>query len=292
MDDRTTINNQELEILINEVLSPNPSQTTLDIYEYVQKHRIFIQSQFGQFLKYFEDFFDEMNIVIQLLNFVPKKTWKMNKSIQYLFYPGAMKTLHRAFEDLTDGYYDEALMLVRSVYETFLRIVFLSCYPNEWVAVFYIRRNKMNFKVTGFVKDDLKLDWGYIYRLMSKVYHSKIHKNLSSLVERAQSKTLNPIIMQYSLDDEFMVIAVNNLALVLGCLFHVMISIFKDDFHSYPKLKERIMRLEKIDQILLGLIAGHPKEKFASLSEGLIKIGEIIRTADSGKDWKKVVLKG
>lgn len=82
MGDRTTINSQELESLINEVLSPNPSRTTLDIYKYVQKHRIFIESQVGRFRKYFEDFFDEMNIVIQLLNFVPKKTWKMNKSIQ------------------------------------------------------------------------------------------------------------------------------------------------------------------------------------------------------------------
>ncbi len=288
MGKRTTLSEKEVESLLNEVLSPDPARTTLEIYEFISLHRVKIESEIGRFLKYFEDFFDEINIVIQLLNFVPKENWKMHKAIQYLLYPEAMKTLHRAFEDLIDGYYDESLMLVRSVYETFLRIVFLSCYPTEWEAVFFDRKNKMNFNVTSFVKDHLKVNLDLVYRFTSKVHHSKIHKNLQSLVERSKPNTGNPIRLEYKGDRKSMEISVNFLTLVLACLFHSMISIFGEDFHGYLKLEDRIARLMRIDRILLSLVALHPKEKFASFSGGLEKIGEIIRAADSGKDWKQI----
>ncbi len=64
---------KELEKLIDEVLKPEPAQTTFDIYNYIDEHRIIVQDEVGKFMKYFEDFFDELNIVIQYLNYVPKK---------------------------------------------------------------------------------------------------------------------------------------------------------------------------------------------------------------------------
>ncbi len=282
---------KELEKLIDEVLKPEPAQTTFDIYNYIDEHRIIVQDEVGKFMKYFEDFFDELNIVIQYLNYVPKKNWKMHKSVQYLLYPEVMKTLHRAFEDAIDGYYDEAIMLLRSVYETFLRIVFLSCYPREWEAIFFDRKNKMNFNVTNFVKDHLNLEWSFVYRIMSKVHHSKVHKNLTSLIEISKPNNKGLIIMEYGLDKKLLYMAVNFITFNLCCLFHVMMSIFGDDLHSYDKLKTRITRLKKIDRILLGLIETNPREKFSSIAKDLRKVGEIIKSADSGKDWKKIALK-
>ncbi|MGH7908721.1 MAG: hypothetical protein ACRENW_02590 [Thermodesulfobacteriota bacterium] len=283
------MNHKELEKMIDEVLNTEAAQTTLDIYKYIGLHRTIAQREAGKFIKYFEDFFDELNIAIQYLNFVPKKTWEMHKSIQYLLYPEAMKTLHRAFEDTIDGYYDEAMMLLRSVYETSLRILFLSCYPKEWEAIFFDRKNKMNFKVTGFAKDHLKLDWDFIYRIMSKIHHSKVTKNLSSLIRRSKPNTNDPIIIEYRVDKELLWMAINFITFNLCCLFHVMMSIFKDDFDKHDNLKVRMDRLKKIDQILLGLIEANPKEKFASLAKDLKKVGKIIKYADSGKDWKKIV---
>ncbi|MGH7900914.1 MAG: hypothetical protein ACRENZ_04180, partial [Thermodesulfobacteriota bacterium] len=64
MEKRTTLSEKEVESLINEVLSSDPARTSLEIYEFISLHRVAIESEVGRFLKYFEDFFDEMNIVI------------------------------------------------------------------------------------------------------------------------------------------------------------------------------------------------------------------------------------
>jgi hypothetical protein len=286
------MNHRELWKMIDEVLNPESAQTTLDIYKYIDSHKraVVARSESAEFIKIFGDFFHELNIVISYLNLVPKNNWKRHKKIQYLLYPEVMKTLHRALEDTTDGYYEEAMMLLRSVYETFLRIAFLSCYPENWEAIFYNRKNKMNFEVTGFVKNHLKLKCDFIYGVMSDVHHSKKQKNLSSLIRRSKSNINEPIRIEYRGNKKLLWRSFNYTIFSLCCLFHAMMSIFLDDFDKNDQLKVREERLKKIDLILLGLIETNPDVEFASLAKDIKKVGEIIKSADSGEDWKKIDL--
>ena len=180
---------------IQQLLSDKPSKTSLDIYSYIHKHKELFLLKFGNHVKQFEDFFDELNLIIQFLNFVPKEQWGKSKGSQYLLYPETMKTLHRAFEDTIDGYYDEAMILNRSVYESFLRIVFASRHSQDYESIFTSIKGKVAFNVTNFVKDDLKLDWGFLYRIMSAIHHSKKHKHLKRLTD--PNEQAKPIILEY-----------------------------------------------------------------------------------------------
>ncbi|MBI2083735.1 MAG: hypothetical protein HYT76_09270 [Deltaproteobacteria bacterium] len=273
--------------LLDELLSKDPAKTSLDIYSFIQQHKRLFLEKFGNFVKQFEDLFNELNLIIQLLNYVPKDGWKQSKGAQYLLYPETMKTLHRAFEDTIDGYYDEAMILNRSVYETFLRVVFASCYPSDYESIFVPIAGKRAFNVTNFVKDDLKLNWEFLYSIMSAIHHSKKTKHLRRMNDPSQQK--NPIILEYESSEDGMAMCVNITCFNLTCLFHAIASIFETDFPNHPDLKLRIDRIHKIDEALLGIIEANPKKDFSNLSSDIRKIGMIIKASGQNQDWKKVV---
>jgi hypothetical protein len=275
--------------MLQEFLKQTPSKTTLDVYEFVRQHRgAAIQSVNG-FVKNFEDFFEEMNMLVQLLNYPEKSDWTQRKGIQYILYPETMKTLHRAYEDAIDGYYDESLMLVRSVYEVFIKIVFLSCYPNEWEAVFYDRKGKRNFSLTGFVQDHLKLDWSWLYKLMSKIYHGKVHRHLPTITQGAQGKH-KAVILQYAFNQDSLNMCVNLVSLMQNCLFHAAMNIFGNDLATTKKIENhQITRFQNADTILLGITEVNPKEGFSTLANDLRKIGKLLAAVENNHDWKGFV---
>lgn len=279
---------EELQKLISEIRTPNSNRTTQDIYGLIDDHRVWVETDFYNFVKNFQDFFEELNTIVGRLNFVKKDGWHKHNGSQYLFYPDALKTLHRAFEDTLDGYYDEAMMLIRSVYETFLRIVFISCYPQEWDAVYMNRKSKMNFEVTGFVKDHLKLDWEFMYRLMSRVSHSKTHSYLKEVIKRAQAPSKDLVCLQYKPSPKMIWMPINGICFVQSCLYHVLLVLFEKDFPGDKMLAPRLDRILKIDRALLLIIKGNDQNKFGELANGIIKIGKIIKAAESGKDWKSL----
>ena len=230
----------------------------------------------------------KINNIIYRLNYVKKNKWSKHKAIQYILYPEALKTLHCAFENMLDGYYDESMMLNRSIYETSLRIVFVGCYPDEWEAIFINRKKKMQFNVAAFVKDHLRIDWESVYKFMSIISHSKAHKNAKKILELTQAGGEHLIGLEYELDIKSLFMALNMIAFNMCLLFHLMVSIFEGDINSDPILEKRADRISKIDQVLLGLIETNPKSGYSARMKDIIKIGKIIRLAEMGGDWQSV----
>ncbi|OGQ06971.1 MAG: hypothetical protein A3G32_07180 [Deltaproteobacteria bacterium RIFCSPLOWO2_12_FULL_40_28] len=280
---------KETKEFVESLLWADPSETSLDIYKYVQEHKLFFHKEFENFIKQFEVFFNDMNELVVLLNYVPKDDWPYTKKIQYLMFPETMKTLHRAFEDLNDGYYDESMMLNRSIYETFLRIVFISCFPNDHESVFIKpEKGKVTFNVSNFPNDILKLKWDFLYRIMSAIHHSKKHRVLSEIISR-QSDPNQIVRLLYQSDKNFgMPMCVNIIMFNLACLFHALVSIFYGDFDNSEKTKPKKERWLNVNKAFLMIISCNPKPDFANLSKDLEKIGNIIRMANEKKDWRSL----
>ncbi|MFH1289050.1 MAG: hypothetical protein ABII25_10230 [bacterium] len=274
---------EKLKLLIDESRSNEPSKITLGIYEYIKKHKNIVLNSYGPFVKDFEDSFQELTLVIDYLNYVPSDKWENHKKFQNLLYPEALKTLHCSFEILINGYYDESIMLCRSAYETFFRIIFLSCYPKEWEAIFVDRKGKIQFNVTSFCKDHLNIDWEFIYKIMCLMSHSKNFRNMEKLKKIWEKKAKEKITLIYSLNEDSLKMAINNIILTLSCLFHIIIPIFEEDLQNYIGFNKVIKR----DLILLGIIED-TKSDFSALSKDIVKIGKIIKIANSGGDWEKV----
>lgn len=282
--------NEDTKRFVENLLLDDPSRTSLDIHRYIKKHRELFYRSFGNFIKQFEDFFNDMNELITLLNYVPKESWPETKAIQYLMFPETMKTMYRAFEDVNDGYYDESMMLSRSVYETFLRIVFISCFPSDYESVFVkAKKGRLAFNVTNFQKDILKLDWAYIYGIMSAIHHSKKHRVLADITSR-QTNPKQIVRLVYESDSKTgMPMCVNIIMFNLACLFHALISIFHDDYERSKQTKLKKKRWLAVDKALLMIISCNPRPDFAILATDINKIGRIIRAANREKDWKALV---
>lgn len=281
---------EEVKKFVESLLLVDPAGTSLDIYEYIRQHKRLFLVEFGNFIKQFEDFFNDMSELVTLLNYVPKESWSDAKGMQYLMFPEVMKTLHRAFEDVNDGYYDESMMLSRSIYETFLRIVFISCFPNDYESVFVKpKKGKVVFNVSNFLKDSLKLNWDFLYRIMSAIHHSKKHRTLTAITSRQDNP--NQIVrLIYQSDKKIgMPMCVNITMFNLACLFHALISIFHNDFDGSEKTKSKKKRWLDVDKALLMILSCNPKPDFANLATDIEKIGNVMRTASEQKDWKALV---
>jgi len=278
----------ELDKLIEETQSNEASKTTSDIYGYIEKHRSFVVKKIKGYIKYFEDYFDVLNNVISSLNFAPKEKWPQYKNLQYLMFPETLKTLHRAFEDTIDGYYDEAIMLLRSVYETYVKMIFIVCYPEDYEAIFKDKKHKRNFSLTNFLKDDLHFDWEFIYRFMSYVSHSKMHLILMRLIKLSKGEDKNPIRLEYKYDEDAISRPVNLSTFLLYALFNFMFETFRDDFSNSRIEEKDIIKMNKIDKALCGILESLPG-KFSSIVKDINKVDEIILKAKQGKDWKRAI---
>lgn len=278
---------EELDKLIKETQSDKAAKTTSNIYEYIKKHKSFVAQRLKGYTKYFEDYFDVLNNTISQLNFAPKKDWPQYKNLQFLMFPETLKTLHRAFEDTVDGYYEEAVMLLRSVYETYIRMIFIVCYPNDYEAIFYDRKNKRIFNLTNFVKDELRFEGGFIYRYMSFVSHSKNHLTLMRLVKLSKGEDKNPIRLKYKYDEKAISIPVNNSTYLLCALFNIMLVTFREDFVNSNINQNEIERMVKIDKALKGILESLPN-KFKEIVKDIDKVDKIIEEVKHGNDWKKI----
>ena len=101
------------------------------MYLKIENHKIEFLNKHDEFVKLFSCFFENMGYIIHTLNVTKKENWSQSKCYQYLIFPEAVKTLHCAVEITINGYYDEAVILMRSVFEHFLSLVFLSKYPDN-----------------------------------------------------------------------------------------------------------------------------------------------------------------
>lgn len=283
------IEKKELDELIKETQSDSAARTTSDIYKYIERHTSVVVSQFKGYVKYFEDYFDVLNDVISKLNYAPKKEWPQYKSLQYLMFPETMKTLHRAFEDIVAGYYEEAVILLRSVYEAYVKMIFIACYPEDYEAIFINRKHKRNFNLTNFIKDDLHLDWEFIYRLMSYTSHSKTHLILMRLIKLSKGEDKNLIRLEYKYDKDAISRPINLSTFLLYALLNTMLLTFKDDFDNSKIDKNYSIKIVKIDKVLRGIIESLPN-KFSSIISDIDKIDNILEAVKQGKDWKKEVL--
>lgn len=279
---------QEIDKLIQETQSNKAAKTTLDIYKYINKHQSFVIREFKGYIKYFEDYFDVLNNTISNLNFIPKENWPQYKSLSYLMFPETLKTLHRAFEDTVAGYYEEAVILLRNVYETYIRMIFIICYPKDYEAIFTNRKHKRNFNLTNFVKDDLHFDWEFLYRFMSYVSHSKMHLILMRLIKLSKKEDRNPIRLEYKYDRDAISRPMNLSTFLLYVLFNFMLETFRDDFNNSRIKEEDILKMSKIDKTLRGILESLPN-KFSSIVKDIDKVGKIIHAVKQRKDWNNIL---
>ncbi|MBN1621589.1 MAG: hypothetical protein JW871_03260 [Endomicrobiales bacterium] len=272
------MNKEDFKILAKRTTNSSIAKTSEDIYKIKEIHAKFILSEFHDFVKFFEDFFDFLNLVVQKLNYVEKKNWKPEKSIQYLHYPETMKTLHRAFEDVLDGYYEESLMLLRCVYEAYIKMIFVSYYPEDRESIFVDRNGRVGFNLTNFIEHQLKFDWKFIYKVLSVSSHAKSHTHLKRLIKISEKKDSKPIQLIYYTDKKEASRSVNIIYFLLYALLHFLDFIANEDIDQALDATEK-QRYIDVLKVLRSILETTPS--FSKVVNDIDKIKDIITNRSS-----------
>lgn len=173
----------------------------MQIREFETNHTSLMLTKYGNYVLQFETEFALLSHVVDMLNYHEKSRWGDNRNIQYLFIVHNIKVLFSAFDRVNKGFAESSLILMRSVYEAMIYIVYLSCYPDRLGKVL----NNKPFGITCFIEDELKLIHWRDYGILSTFAHG----NKLAVYKDIYSEKRKVITMKYEHDEKSTQVAMN-----------------------------------------------------------------------------------
>lgn len=124
---------KQLEKLIDEMYkhTETPSQVFLDIHSFEDDHAKLMLKKFGKYIDYFKHSFDLLVNLVHLVNYLDKQSWPKHRSLQFLLLKNNLKPLYSAFDRMIKGFYGDAIILLRTPYEAFIKMLYMSYYPDN-----------------------------------------------------------------------------------------------------------------------------------------------------------------
>ncbi len=234
---------------------------------------------------------------VDLVNFVAKDSWPDHRSIQFLFIAENVKSFRSTQDRLMRGYYQDCGAITRSLYETFVRVLFMSLYPEDWSSAIShpTKSGQRKFNLTALLRDELGLDWDPIYRLLSEVSHSNIQSVRRKIIALSVP---DDKVRRYGYRNEFDPVQVNIYLPLLDFVLWTHLRVIWDVI-----LPPRADSLREASQILVGLdcildrIQGSlyilsPSTRYKSSSlwsqatQDVDRLIEMMQMADKGHDWR------
>ena len=237
---------------------------------------------------------------VDLVNFVPKDSWPEHRSVQYLLVAENVKSFRSAQNRLMRGYYQDCGAITRSLYEAFVRVLFVSLHPEDWSSIFAYPTppGQRRFNLTALLRDELGLDWDPIYRLLSEASHSNIQSVRQKIIALS---TPDEEIRRYGYRNEFDPVQVNVYLPVLDFVLWVHLRIIWDVIlESRPgSLDEGSRVVEGVDVYLdrikgsLFILTPYIRYKSSSLwsqaGHDVDLLIEMMQMADKGQGWRALL---
>jgi len=264
-----------------------PSALVLDLTQLEHEHFAQFNSDYGRFVDQFEVEFTALAMLIDDLNFIDRSTWPPHRYVQYVLLAKNVKTFYSALERLARGYYEDSITLVRGLYETFVRLLFISCHPDDAYSALGYKAPKgmRQFKLTNFLRDELRLEWDTNYSVMSVFAHSNSFNALEALI-RADHRDGDPerFRLEHQFDLKLAEMTMPLLQFVLCTHLRFATERMVGAGHS-TEPDALATALESVDLLSYGL-KHHPKPYWRSVSDDLDLLFEMIEIADKRDDWR------
>jgi hypothetical protein len=241
------------------------------IQEYQDKHTAYMEKEYGRFLRQFEMFFSEMVEYSHNINYLDKKDWPINRGFQFVIATNSLKQFHSAHMLLKAGAYEDAITVLRSIYESFLRIVFVSCHPEcPYNAYHASGQTGAKFNATSFVKDELKLGWT-TYSTTSAFAHSNMYNVMGDMIEIGVEKKPKLIALKYEVNDDMISLITN--------LFNFLLTVYLDAYDQLFTVD--ISKHEQRDALQLHIDKLH---EYAAICH------EALRTHNANEYWRQTAV--
>jgi hypothetical protein len=263
----------------------DPTHLQVDIAAFEAQHLAAIEEDYGRLLEQSWVEFASLVALVDQLNFA-ERDWPAHRSVQYVLLAMNLKSFASALDRLSKGYYEDALAITRGLYETFLRLSFISLHRDHPYAALDDKppRGTPKFIVTNFVRDQLRLDWTSTYSILSVFAHSNMHETMKAIfasIDEPEARR-HGLVMVY--DRHLFEVAAPLLQFVL--LAHLRFATECLTEGSVVVDLEQLATANEAVEVLMVSMTTHPKPFWRTVADDLDYVFELIRVADVGSDWK------
>lgn len=276
-----------LERRFDELCDTEPSQVVLDIKGYEEDHLNKVEGEYGRFVAQFELYYDLIVKITKGVNYIEKPDWPKHRSVQFMLIVHNLKNIYSSFDRLVKGFYEDSIVLDRPAYEAFIKVIYITCYPDDPLSVVRGRKSSSGrkFNLTNFVKDELKLDWSD-YRLFSIISHAKAYTVLTEAIKISREGQKEPITLELKFDEELFELGANYIIFLLLVYLKIIVCLFTT---SHNRILKKEMAEKAKELIVLGQksMSLHPKDYWPQVIKDTEDIFKMIEEVEGGKNWKE-----
>jgi len=271
----------------DELCDTKPSQVVLDINRHEQGHLRKVLKEYGRFVGQFELFYDLIVEITRRVNYIEKPNWPKHRSVQFMLIVHNLKNIYSSFDRLVKGFYEDSIVLDRPAYEAFIKVIYITCYPDDPYSVVSGRKSSSGrkFNLTNFVKDELKLDWRD-YRLFSIISHAKAYSVLTEAVKISGEGQKEPIALEFTFDEKLFELGANYIAFLLLVYLKIIVCLFTTSYNNILR-KEMVEKAKKLIALGQKGMSLHPKDYWPQLMKDTEDIFKMVQEVEGGKNWKE-----
>ena len=280
--------------ILDDLTASSNVQAVAYLEEYKYKHRQYVLKKYGRFMSQFNMYFSAIVDTGNNINYLNKKHWPDHRSLQFIIATHSMKQFYSSYSLLLDGAYEDAITVQRSIYESFLRILFISLHPSDSINIYDYKgpnahQTGVRFRATNIV-NDLGLKWS-TYNIMSSFAHSNMYKVLETATDLASNGQKSAIALNYKKDDDMISIIVNLMLFLLAVWLKLFTEIFTVNYPpSEVNVKKHLDIVEEYKQVAMRTLKEHSKCKYwRQVGTDVEDIFMLIKALDdsASPDWKK-----
>jgi hypothetical protein len=226
--------------------------------------------------------------MMHAVNYIDKAAWPKHRSVQFILFVHNLKSLYSSFDRLIHGFYEDSIILLRPVYEAFIKSVFITCYPTDPYAVVAGTKSNLQkqFNLSNFLKDDLKLEW-HAYRLFSALTHANLYSVLKEAIGIRQEGQKEAIALKFKFDQKFCELVINYISYLLLVYLKAIVTLFATSFNNILK-KEMVEKAQKLIKLRERDFALHPKDYWPTVVKDTTNIFDMMSATETGEEWNSV----
>lgn len=264
-----------------------PSQLVLDIKDLEVEHFKRFNSEYGRWVAQFEVQYSALVSALDAINYVGRSAWPAHRSVQYALLAYNVKSLFSASDRICRGYYEDGITLTRGAYEAFIRVLFVSCYPDDAYSTLIARPppGVPRFNLANFLKDHIGVEWDTKYSVFSPFAHSNSLRTIQAL-KRAIELEGEPELFgfQIAFDEKLAEASLPLLNFVL--LTHLRFVLERLVADSAAVDRALVETLSESIGLLTYQLESHHSEYWRVVAADLDVLFAMLEVADERGDWK------
>lgn len=257
-----------------------------------EAHYLAFRDGYGPLLPQLEAAHSALVELVAALEASSKEQWQNPHIAQFLLLHHNASSFESAARLLGSGFYNDAIAVTRSAYETLIRMLWVGCFPDVAfnVLVHSPGRGEKSFNLTGFLRDELRFDWAKIYSVLSTFAHSNSFPTLKAVSELATGSSLSAALERPREFDAGRVAAITPL-LQFTLLGHIRVGLDCLAENSVLPPGSAQVAAREAHEFLEFVVRGSPILLWALVAADLDEAFRFIRMESAGDDWNREVQK-